>query len=278
MDVHYISSLIYSILQEVEKADAQIYALTYHERWIKKIKDAVKETQFKLAFQVASNIAFNSDPASHPASDFLWFHTRNFPKANITRLYFCPTDMYNVDQFIRAAGRISNSPDYFLKFKIDYSKHMEFDRRDAIVLYFLGDMEKGRALAAEFKIILGEGYFRPNFGPFGAVSVTAQNDVFWQPEPDRFDSGLSYKEYTSIEQRGGTGRQHSATSIRAELITMALLSWKIGFDYKLAHCKDGDLDLPDLSNPATFEYEFGVFQSHVANALEGHRQILNPRS
>jgi len=278
IDVSRISDLVYNVLQEVEKAEIQTFATSQFDRWISKLKKATNNGGFQTFFQSNQSLSLNSDIVSHPENSFLWFNGKSRPVENITRLYFCPMNMFNVDQFIRAAGEILNSKAFVFSFKIDYRKDLRFERKDAIVLYFEGDMEKGRALAAEFHSRLDLGYFKPNFGPFGGKSVSEHNDVFWQPEPDRFDTGMNNKEKNPVFKNGHRiGQQHSATSIRAELITMALLKWKIEFDYQVAKCIDGGMDKPDLHDPRVYEFEFDLFQSYVAHSLDGYKHLLNPR-
>ncbi|MFM7129282.1 MAG: hypothetical protein ACKO0V_07980, partial [bacterium] len=89
--------------------------------------------------------------------------------------------------------------------------------------------------------------------------------------------GMSKKEQRSLESRKQVGRQHSASSIRAELIAMALLNWKINFDYQVAKCKESGLDNPDLNNPDIYEFEFEMFQAAVARALDGYKYLLSPK-
>ncbi|MFM7317864.1 MAG: hypothetical protein ACKO5E_13040, partial [bacterium] len=67
------------------------------------------------------------------------------------------------------------------------------------------------------------------------------------------------------------------TSIRAELIAMALLHWKINFDYQVAKCKESGLDNYDLKNPDTYAVEFDSFQAAVARALDGYKYLLSPK-
>ena len=58
---------------------------------------------------------------------------------------------------------------------------------------------------------------------------------------------------------------------------MALLKWKIEFDYQVAKCIDGGMDKPDLHDPRVYEFEFDIFQSYVAHSLDGYKHMLNPR-
>ncbi|MFM7593467.1 MAG: hypothetical protein ACKO85_16870, partial [Isosphaeraceae bacterium] len=211
-------------------------------------------------------------------SDFLWFKgDRQIDHSNVSRLYFCPSSMSNIDRFIQVAGQILKSTQFSFRFKIHFKKSLEFDRRDAIVLYYEGGITASQELAKQFTDKLGYGYLNPNFGPFGSTSVSPTNDVYWQDEPGRFDTGMSKEEQPSLESRNQVERQHSASSIRAELIAMALLNWKINFDYQVAKCKESGLDNPDLKNPDIYEFEFEMFQAAVARALDGYKYLLSPK-
>jgi hypothetical protein len=283
IDLEGLSNKIYGILQAVEGKDIQHHNLAFSSfnYWIKKIKDKVQAKGLSVYFQVNSGVNFsNASDDLLPAIDFLWFYREPQPRrANISRLYFCPAIMFDIDHFIGVAGDLMRSGQFVFKFKIDFNKELKFDRKDAIVLYFEGDINIGRELAAEFKKRLGPGYLKRNFGVFGSTSVSADNDVFWQAEPGRLDTGLSNKEKEVVfddKTNNRIARQHSASAIRADLITMALLLWKIDFDYQVAKCKDSELVIPDLSNDGTFEYEFELFQSYVARALDGYKLYLNP--
>ena len=280
-----ISRLVYDILQSVEKSMVQQYSNKY-EIWISLLKAAVRTSQFETFFQVSDGkklpgVSINSNMDAHPKNGFLWFTREVFPD-NISRLYFCPQNMYEVNRFVVVAGDILSLGQFSFKFKIDYNKEMVFGRRDAIVLYYVGGLDQGRALAELFKTNL-PGYFKPNMGPFNSTPVSPDNDIFFQKEPERFNTGLNKKEDNHVRGFDDNGnridirqdrRLHSASSIRAELITMALLKWKIDFDYQVAKCTDSGLDVPDLHNDRTYEYEFEMFQSFVARALAGHRQLI----
>ncbi len=275
LDVHYISKLIYNILQSVE--DAHIQRHSNFENWRQKIIKAA-DKNFTTYFQEAKKVKLDSSYESLPDADFLWFNgDRQIDHSNVSRLYFFPSSMSNIDRFIQVAGQILKSSQFRFIFKIDFNKSLVFHRRDAIVLYYVGDITAGRKLAEQFITMLGHGYLKPNFGPFGSTSVSPTNDVYWQDEPGRFDTGMSNKEQLSLENRNQVERQHSASSIRAELIAMALLNWKINFDYQVAKCKESGLDNPDLNNPDIYEFEFEMFQAAVARALDGYKYLLSPK-
>jgi hypothetical protein len=288
LDLTILSKLVYNVLQSVEEIDFQHHDISGYANWINKIREMVQAKGLSVYFQLKKDVNFiTARPDTLPPSDFLWFYREPQPRTNITRLYFCPVNMIDIDRFIGVAGDIMITGRFVFMFKIDFTKNLKFERKDAIVLYFEGDMNTGRTLAAEFKTRLGHGYLKPNFGVFGSTSVSADNDVFWQPEPGLLDTGLSkYENRTDENIKNGKvkfdnhgnplPRQHSASSIRADLITMALLKWKIDFEYQIAKCEENKLDKPDLHNDRTFEYEFELFKSYVARALDGYKLYLNP--
>lgn len=280
LDLGRISDRIYEILQKVNEADIQNNPASKYREWITQIRSAAHAKNFTTVFQGCRNVNVHSDTSSHPSHGFLWFS--RLPAIDISkvaRLYFCPVDMCHIDQFIRAAGDLLNPAEINFKFKIDYEKNMVFQRRDAVVLYYEGDLEAGRRLAGKFRQSLGPVYFKQNFGPFGATSVSDNNDIFWQAEPGHFDTGLNEAERSPVFQNDiRLSRQHSATSIRAELITMALLRWKIEFDYQVFKCIEGNLEELSLTNNIVFEDEFERFQRYVAGAFHGYQHLLSPAS
>lgn len=283
-DIEYVSKLVYATLQEAEvsltKAQRKELANGY-DAWLARLEIAAAN-KFMTYFQNSPGKGVNDAAKDHPDSDFLWFQDRKVP-SDVSRLYFCPINMNEVDRFVNAASTILRSNNYVFNFKIAYQKNLVFTRKDLVVLYYVGDINVGRALAAEFNTLLTPGFFKPNSGPIGSTSVSQENNVFFQNEPQRFDTGFRAAEKTYVKVNDGKGnminfrqdrRQHSATSIRAELITMALLKWKIDFDYEIAKCIEGDWELPKLENKETYEIYFQFFKDNVVRAFEGHRHLI----
>jgi hypothetical protein len=278
MEIGSLSNKIYNILQRAD--EFQNHIVSGYPEWIRKLQDAVRAKNFSTYFQSDRKINLESDVNDHPSNDFLWFKFDQVKvnTNNCSRLYFCPLNMHNIDRFIRVAGDILYAAQFKFTFKIDYRKNLIFKRRDLVVLYYEGDSRVGERLSTDFKNRLGAGYLNSNQGPFNSKSVSPDNDVFFQKEPEMFDTGLSikeekYKEINQVKTRTAR-RQYSATSIRAELITMALLKWKIEFDYQVVKCRESGLDVPNLDNTPTFEYEYEMFRSFVARALQGHEHLI----
>ncbi len=289
VDIHQLPDLIYNILQGVE---AQDMANFRGKDWVNKLKNVVNTNKkFKTYFQGPlpyhePNLLGEFDDL--PENDFLWFEPNGYLSTqNSVRLYFSPSNMYHIDKFIEVMSHLTL--DYKFKFKIDFQKKLVFDRRDAIVMYVNGTDTDAKNLGAEIKKRLGPQYFNSNQGPFGSKPISDDCDcIFIQSEPGHFNTGLDVKEFNALrftvqnkvviasETRTQAPRNHSATKIRAELITMALLTWKLHFEDEVKTSMEKineELTLDDIN---VYEVQFLNFQALVAKAIEGHRDLLHP--
>ena len=155
-------------------------------------------------------------------------------------------------------------------------------------MYVSGTDTDAKKLVTEIIKGLGPGYFNSNKGPFGSKPISDDCDfIFIQSEPGHFNTGLDVKEFNeyivteqnkkvSAKYKNQADRKHSATKIRAELITMALLTWKLHFEDEVKTSMEKineELTLDDIN---VYEVQFLKFQALVAKAIEGHRDLLHP--
>lgn len=288
VDIHQLPGLIYKILQGVEAQDMTNFR---GKDWVNKLKNVVNtykkfSTYFQRQHPGQPNL-LTSNFADLPVNGFLWFEPIGFSRTpNPVRLYFSPSNMYHIDQFIEVMSHLT--PNFQFRFKIEFQKTLVFSRRDAIVMYVYGTVTVAEKLVTEIKKSLGAGYFKSNQGPFGSKPISDDCDfIFIQSEPERFNTGLDVKEFKTIqvltsgetvdkEPSGPSVRIHSATSIRAELITMALLTWKLHFEDEVKTSMDKLGENMTLDNAKVYEVQFLKFQELVAKAIEGHRDLLHP--
>ena len=288
VDIHQLPDLIYNILQTVEAQDMTNFK---GKDWVKKLKNVVNtKNKFSTYFQgqhPGQPNLLSSEFDDLPKDGFLWFEPNGYIRTpNRVRLYFSPSNMYHIDKFIEVMSHLT--PNFKFKFKIDFQKKLVFDRKDAIVMYVSGTDTDAKKLVTEIKKSLGPGYFNSNQGPFGSKPISDDCDfIFIQSEPGHFNTGLDVKEFNeyivteynkkvSAKYKNQADRNHSATKIRAELITMALLTWKLHFEDEVKTSMEKineELTLDDIN---VYEVQFLKFQALVAKAIEGHRDLLHP--
>lgn len=276
----YIGIIKFIIYDTLERINNLKCRNVLYDHWLTNLKTSAKQGGFQTYFQntfvkvngESTKISINADIAIHPDHDFLWFF---FPNSNIqpnSRLYLCPNNMGNIHLFVTAVGKITG---FSYKFKIDYRKDLKFDRRDAIVLYYEGNQQVGERLAGEIKKKLNPGFFRKDAGPFNGKSVSSDNDIFFLEEPRELSTGIDFtEERLGLFEDQRIQKKHSATEFRSELITMALLRWKIGFEYQISICNSKQIEVPELINKNVFDSEFEVFKNYVACALKGYHDYL----
>lgn len=273
-----ISNVVYSELQMIKAANVS----TPFENWCNSIYTAMYNSDGKdftgyTYFHTAKglNIVTLDDrdkklievPSdSLPQDDFLWFANEYSVRTDY-RLYLHPRDMLQIDKFIRAVKTIWQSGvdgASNISFKIVWKKDMNFNRRDLIIMYIQGDQNQWRNLASRIKTELNDpNYLKAGMSVIDAKEHNDTDDIHMSMEPGLISLGISPNDIG-----GRVQTQHSASSIRAQLITMALLQWKLTF-----HSQGYD-----KSNQETAYYEkhsFTTFKYFYVEALKGYRTHLD---
>jgi len=277
--VDKISSLVYRELQMIKAINVS----TPFENWCNSIYTAMYNTDGKdrtghtffhsakslniVTWDVRDNKFIEVPSVNLPPQDFLWFAKAGSSGVADYRLYLHPLDMLHIDKFIKAVKAIWQSRVdgvSNISFKIDWKKDMIFNRRDLIIMYIQGDQNQWRNLATRIKTELNDpNYLKAGMSVIDAKEHNDTDDIHMSMEPGLISLGISSKDIG-----GSIQTQHSASTFRAQLITMALLQWKLTF-----HSQGYD-----KSNEETAYYEkhsFTTFKYFYVKTLKGYRTHLD---
>jgi hypothetical protein len=274
-----ISDLVYKQLQFIKAAKVS----TPFENWCNSIykamynadgKDFTGHTYFhnnprlSIVTWDLRNFKFIEVPSdSLPQDDFLWFAKAGSSGGANYRLYLHPRDMSQIDKFIRAVKAIWQSGVdgvSNISFKIDWKKDMTFKRRDLIIMYIQGNQNQWRNLATRIKTELNDpSYLKAGMSVIDAKEHNDTNDIHMSMEPGLISLGISSKDIG-----GSIQTQHSASMFRAQLITMALLQWKLTFHSQR-------YDKSDDETAYYKSYSFITFMYFYVEALKGYRTHLD---